>query len=260
MRTLCKNCIFAIHENDTDIPVPRATYQTGCKLDRLEKYKLLDCVVEAEEVETGDKSFVIENRYCLACRNHDWGDKVDKEKWEEAVREEMALQFQVLIFHDKEESDLKQTIESLANQSRLPVRIVIIMKPDCVQPPEKIVEYMDSIGIEWKIQNILQPKMRDDKCIDIVQEINPRQYYAVFHAGCIVPFDFLETINYAVNELMLQFAMILPNSSEDGMVVPTSIHQYYGGNFSKKLEKKIEEDGCLENMIPATTICPSFPE
>ena len=250
-RTLCKNCIFAVHEKDK---------QVGCSLGRLEKYESLGCVVKAEEEETGKQSFVIDNRYCLACRNQDWGDKVDKEKWEEIVREEMGLQFQALIFHDKEESDLKQTISSLMNQLYVPKRIVVIRKPDCVQPPEKLVEYMDSLGVEWKIQNILHPKMKDRACIDIVQNINPKQYYAVFYAGFIVPSDFLEMINDAVNESMLQFAMILPNSSGDGMVVSSAVHKYYNGNSDEKLEKKIEEDGCLENMIPVATICPSFPE
>lgn len=260
MKTLCKNCIFAIHENDTDIPFPRVTYQTGCSLGRLEKYKLLDCVVEAEDLDTGNKSFIIDNRYCLACRNHDWGEKIDKEKWQEVVREEMALQFQALIFHDKQESDLKQTIESLTSQSHPPKKIIIIRKPDCVQPPEKLVEYMDSLGVEWKIQNIIRPKMKDEDCVDIVQEINPKQFYSVFHAGCVLPFDFFEKINYVVNELLLQFAMVSPNSSGDGMVVSSAVHKYYGGNSDKKLEKKIEEDGCLENIIPIAKICPNFPE
>tara|TARA_R100000008_G_C3587649_1_gene173809 strand:+ start:7736 stop:8503 length:768 start_codon:yes stop_codon:yes gene_type:complete len=255
MRTLCKNCIFATHENDKDPLV-----QIGCKLDRLEKYRSLDCVVEAKDTETGAKSFVIDNRYCLACRNRDWGEKVEEKKWEETVREEMALQFQAIVFHDKEESDLKQTINSLISQSHIPKRIVVIRKPDCVQPPEKLVEYMDSLGVEWKIQNILHPKMKDGDCIDIVQDINPKQFYSIFYAGCVVPSDFFEIINYAVNELMLQFAMISPNSSGDGMVVSSLIHKYYSGNSDKKLEKKIEEDGCLENIIPVTTICPSFPE
>ena len=155
---------------------------------------------------------------------------------------------------------MKKTINSLVNQSRPPERIAIVRKPDCAQPPEKIVEYMDSLGIEWKIQNILQPKMRDSKCIDIVQEINPKQYYTVLYAGFVAPSNFLQTINDAVNESMLQFAMISPNSSGNGMVVSSAIHKYYAGNSDRTLEKKIEEDGCLENIIPVTTICPDFPE
>ena len=251
VRTLCKDCVFATHEEDV---------QVGCELGRLEKYKLLGCVVDAEEVETGKKSFVIDNRYCLACRNQKWGDKVEEEKWVESVHKEMLLQFQAIIFHDKEEADLKKTIASLIEQQVPPEKIVLITKPSCAYPPEKLVEYMDSLGIEWKIQNVLQPKMSDGRCIDIVQNINPKQYYAVFYAGFLVPKDFFSVINHAVNEEMLQFAMLSPNSSGDGAVVLSAIHKYYDGNSDKKLEQKIEEDGCLENIIPITTIFPSFPK
>ena len=140
-----------------------------------------------------------------------------------------------------------------------PKKITVIRKPKCKEPAEKIVEYMDSLGIEWKIQNILQ-KSTDEKCVDIVQTILPKQYYAVFYSGIVVPESFFESISYSVNELMFQFAMLSPNSSGNGKVVPTVIHNYYGGNSQQKLEKKIEEDGCLENIIPVTKICPSFPK
>jgi len=251
IRTLCKNCVFATHEGNI---------QTGCELGRLEKYKLLGCVVDAQDVETGKKSFVIDNRYCLACRNEEWGNKIDEEKWVEAVHEEMLLQFQAIVFHDKGEMELKKTVNSLVKQKFLPEKIVIITKPNCPYPPEKLVEYMDSLGVEWKIQNVLHPKMKDGQCIDIVQNINPKQYYVVFYAGFLVPQGFFGEINYAVNELMLQFAMLSPNSSGNGMVVSSVIHKYYDGNSDKKLEQKIEEDGCLENIIPITTLLPSFPK
>ena len=172
----------------------------------------------------------------------------------------MLLQFQAIVFHSREEADLKKTIGSLIEQDLPPERIVVVRKPDCVQPPEKLVEYMDSLGVEWKIQNILQPKMKDGQCIDIIQNINPKQYYAVFYAGFLVPKDFFAVINHAVNEAMLQFAMLSPNSSGNGLVVSSAIHKYYDGNSDKKLEQKIEEDGCLENIIPITTIFPNFPK
>ena len=251
VRTLCKECVFATHEEDI---------QVGCELGRLEKYKLLGCVVDAEEVETGKKSFVIDNRYCLACRNKDWGEKIDEEKWVEVVREEMLLQFQSIVFHNKGEEELKKTIGSMMEQSLPPEKIIIVSKPDSVYPPEKLVEYMDSLGIEWKIQNILQPRMKDAQCIDIVQDIAPKQYYAVFYAGFLAPKDFFKTINDAVNESMLQFAMLSPNSSGNGMVVSSTVHRYYYGNSDKSLQQKMEEDGCLENIIPITTIFPNFPE
>tara|TARA_R110002020_G_scaffold229704_1_gene440499 strand:- start:23494 stop:24249 length:756 start_codon:yes stop_codon:yes gene_type:complete len=249
-KTLCKNCIFAIKKDKE---------QTGCELERLELYKELGCVFDAEDMQTGEKSFVIEGRYCLACRNHDWGKNVDEDKWKKTVWEEMQLQFQAMVFYDKNRDELIKTVSSLANQSLKPKKITVIRKPKCKEPAEKIVEYMDSLGIEWKIQNILQ-KSTDEKCVDIVQTILPKQYYAVFYSGVVVPEDFFESISYSVNELMLQFTMLSPNSSGDGKVVPTVIHNYYGGNNQQKLEKKIEEDGCLENIIPVTKICPSFPK
>ena len=170
----------------------------------------------------------------------------------------MQLQFQAMVFYDKDRSELIKTVESLNNQSLRPKRIVVIRKPKCTEPGEKIVEYMDSLGLEWKIQNIIY-KRTDEKCVDIVQSVEPKQYYSVFYSGIVVPENFFESINYAVNELMLQFAVLSPNSSGDGKVVLSAIHKYYNGNSEKKLEKKIEEDGCLENIIPVTTICPNFP-
>jgi hypothetical protein len=79
-RTSCKNCIFAIYDNIT---------QVGCEQNRLEKFG--NDVIEAYDTE---KEFYLINRVCNTFRNNTWNKgKKDINK----ARKESCISFDLLI-------------------------------------------------------------------------------------------------------------------------------------------------------------------
>lgn len=56
------------------------------------------------------------------------------------------------------------------------------------------------------------------------------------------------------------FAMILPNSQNNGMVVPFLMYKIYNGNTHMPLQEKIELDKCQHLLFPIHKIIPNIPE
>lgn len=101
IRTSCKDCIFAIYEDDTQI---------SCAHDRIDKFKTLssDLVIEAYDEE---KNFYVINKFCNFYRNKDsWNNGVaDVSK----VKEEAKLTFDLLINCDNIDSEYQNWILEL---------------------------------------------------------------------------------------------------------------------------------------------------
>jgi len=254
VKTLCRDCVFAEWDKDN---------QTGCSVGRLDKYKELECAFDCEE-EGGDKKFfMIQGRYCMMCRNQKWVDDndVSEEKWEEVAREEMKIKYQAIVFASDNKEEIKKTIKSLVSQKIPPVYIVLARKPNCKYGPRELAGTMGSNckNIPWRIQNLLEAFVTDREALDIIVSTEPKPYFAVFYAGFEVPDDTFEQINKAITEDLIQFAVIAPNEDGNGMVMLSNVYRYYNGNKEKDLEEKIEEDECLENIIPISKICPNFP-
>ena len=79
IKTSCKNCAFAVYEEDTQI---------DCAFGRIEKFK--DSVTEAFD---NDKEFFIIDRLCTYFRDKKWGyndNSMDK------VEEESAISFDII--------------------------------------------------------------------------------------------------------------------------------------------------------------------
>tara|TARA_B100000287_G_scaffold413601_1_gene445307 strand:- start:100 stop:870 length:771 start_codon:yes stop_codon:yes gene_type:complete len=254
-KTLCRDCIFAVFNDDE---------QTSCEIGRLDKYHEFGCTELFEDNESNKKFFVIQDRYCMACRNQDWADKQDSENFYELVKLEMRIKYLAIIFYNDNRDDLENTLSSLCSQEIPPQKVVVIRKPDCNDTAKSLFKYMkkneDRFGFQWKIQNILFSYLTDRDCIDLVIDIEPEPYYAVFSCGFQVPEKTFSDINKAIYEDLIQFAMLSPNTSGEGLFMMKAVHKFYHGNSEKNIEEKIEEDGCLQNIIPITKICKNFPQ
>ena len=114
VRSLCRDCIFAEWEENQ---------QTGCSIDRLEKYKKLECAFDCEDEETDKKFYIIDGRFCMMCRNQKWveDNNVAEEDWESIAKEEMKIKYQALVFAGDDKEDIKKTIRSLVNQTITPI-------------------------------------------------------------------------------------------------------------------------------------------
>ena len=255
VRSLCRDCVFAEWEENQ---------QTGCSIDRLDKYKKLECAFDCEDEETDKKFYVIEGRFCMMCRNQKCADdnNIEKEDWEPTAREEMKIKYQALVFAGDDKEHIKKTISSLVNQTIPPIYIVLVRKTDCKYGPRELAGTMGSNcgDVSWRVQNLLEPFITDREALDIIVATEPKPYFAVFYAGVEVPSDTFEQINKAIGEDLIQFALISPNENDDGFFMLSNVYRYYNGNKDKNLEEKIEEDECLSNIIPIHQICPNFPQ
>jgi hypothetical protein len=82
IQTSCKNCIFALYEDQT---------QTGCYASRIYKYQKLDKVVEAYD---NDKEFYVVKSFCNMYRNSSWNNgEADSQK----AYEEASIAFDIYI-------------------------------------------------------------------------------------------------------------------------------------------------------------------
>ena len=107
-KTLCRDCIFAVFDDSE---------QTSCEIGRLDKYHELGCTELFEDNKTNKKFFVIQDRYCMACRNLDWADKQDSENFYDLVKLEMRIKYLAIIFYNDNRDDLENTLgdEKIAN-------------------------------------------------------------------------------------------------------------------------------------------------
>ena len=131
-KTLCRDCIFAMFDGEE---------QSSCNIGRLKKYQDLGVAELYEDEETNKKFFVIQDRYCMACRNHDWAEKQEDEDYYRLVKEEMKIKYLVIIFYNDNRDDLENTLTSLVEQEIPPEKIVIIRKPDCEEPAKNLFKY-----------------------------------------------------------------------------------------------------------------------
>lgn len=83
-QTSCKNCLFAIYDNNT---------QTGCEDNRVEKFG--DLVIEAYD---DSREFYVINRLCNLYRPHSWNNGI---KDVVAAKKETCLTFDLLIDCDE---------------------------------------------------------------------------------------------------------------------------------------------------------------
>ena len=115
LTTNCNKCYFAIKNGKT---------QTGCELNRLEKYKKNDVIViEAEDLE--DNEFYVIQSWCSAYREEDWvEDRLDPKS---DVLEEMKspMGFVVIIDDQNPVNKMEVTLDSILQNCKKPSFIVL---------------------------------------------------------------------------------------------------------------------------------------
>jgi hypothetical protein len=261
MRTKCKQCIFGAFENNK---------QVGCVLGRLDIYKAQGVHISRELVETTDREYyVINDRYCMACRNDKWLNSLPEgTDHVEEMEKEMAIRCQIIVFSNNNLSDVHKTVESIERQTLKAAKITIADRPENSSAyddkPEARAEYVKSILA--KINHIETPyevrsfteEFHDGKCIDLCVENAQPQYYCVVQAGYELPETMLEDVNHFVNKQIVQFSLIAADEHNNFMVVPHSVHTYLRGNLGKPLVEKIEElEEWKQKVYQIQTVCAS---
>jgi hypothetical protein len=253
MRTLCRDCIFASFTDGV---------QEGCVLGRLEKFKSLGTEVSIEiDPEKEKQYYVINDRYCMACRNDKWLQNLDdSEDHVTKMKDEMSIQYSAIVFHNSSLKDLKQTLLSLESQNPKPKNIKIVRKPSCEHSLTEISKCCQTLEVKWTVRNFLS-EMNDNECIDLIlKSPSVAAFYCVFYSGFDVPSDTMYNVNDFVNEKLNHFAMLLPNDSGNGMMVQSIVHKLCEGNSGLPLKEKMEQAEWKDKIIKMREVSQSFPE
>ena len=246
--TTCKDCIFATYKDITQI---------DCSMNRLDTFRHLG--YEIIEAYDHDREFyVIKKKTCPYKRTKKWKYyDADEKDQREKIADEIRIRYKAIVVHNGNLDDLLLTVHSLLQQSIKPSNIVVILQESFKEHRLAILGELKTIDIPWRIENI-KDEIEYWRAVDFAVMNRPQRYYAVFNAGCNIPLDMFEIINYKISEEILPIVLVKPNGKGDGLIALHALH-IASENFRSL--------GILENTkhlpIQFPTInelCPHFPK
>ena len=258
--TSCKNCYFAEYKGNT---------QTGCSLDRLEKYKNIKATV-IEAYDDNKEFYVIQDKICVYYRNHEFIEKLRLSNREDIltkIKSELRAPYHLILFfrEDDTQEDLEKCIQGAANQKIKPKVFTVINKFNKHVEASKIMEIVNHYGFDyWRIQNAANLEFEWDRdLIDLSYDSTKKHkylFYSVFETLQGIPFSFSEEIHDAMYEDLHVFSCLLPNNNGNGLtVLRIAQEKYSGSSFGIKIEEKIkfyDDDSHLIKKVE--TLCPSL--
>jgi hypothetical protein len=252
LHTPCKDCVFAKYK---DIE------QIDCNLGLLEIYKKHG--IDIIEVFDEEKEFfVINNIKCVYKRTINWkyGSCPLAEQISQ-VREETHLRFHAIILAKDNLEDVKNTLNSLIDQTLKPEHITIVRPYDSQIAPSQLAELCQYLPMKWRVENLVKPFDNLEDILKIILPFVRYKVYTVYYAGFIVPPDTLQDISTNVIDKFLSFMIILPNKDGNGMVGLSVVNEYYANHPGRSLKEKLEKDKCPPQLlIPITQILSYFPK
>ena len=250
IHTPCKYCVFAIYDENT---------QTDCAIKELNYYRQHGA--EIIEVYDNDKEFYVINGYrCLYHRNHNWA-ATKTEPYLEHIYEEIKMRYQAIVVANQSLVDIEITVQSLANQELPPIHISVIRPKHSIISPRQITELLQTTGIEWRVENMMNPNLKIENHIDIIIDFVPKPNYAVFQAGFIVPAQTFSYINDKIIKRELSYFTLLPNDGGNGFITSYYLHKNFQGNKGYSLIEKLKEDEkCSKLIQPIYEVLPFFPK
>ncbi len=266
VHTTCRNCVFARFEDKK---------QTSCSLDKTADYK--NAGVEILEVfdDTDTEFNLINGRFCLFYRNLELMEKYPRDTWEDIVRLETKVPYQIIVFFNENDTllTLKSIIKKIKAQDIQPNQVTVINKqyPFYSRDPEKYIkpsELLEQLSVselyKYSLKNVYDESLSDRSLIDLVFDSTKSQtypFYIVFKADFDLKQQFSKEFNDAILIEMLQLGFVRPVDDLNGMIVSRIAHKKHSGNsFEINLEDKIlaEEDNGEQFIYKVQDVCPTM--
>ena len=248
LQTSCKKCVFAKYKKNT---------QTGCSLQRLEEYKKNGLnIIEGYDEEK--EFFIVDGGQCNFYHDAEWAK--DKKSLKKEAKKACFIECQAIVIANDNWNDLVLTLKTLVHQH---LYSIVVIKPfGCILDSESIINKLKSIKIpHWKLQSVQSNTDTIENSIDIVVDFSPCAYYIVFQAGFSVPPKLIDRLSEDINSFTLTCVALLPNSTNNGFFMITSIHNILLGNSDGLLIDKLKNDEELKNLVlPITDKIKDFPK
>jgi len=259
--TLCHNCIFADYNNNI---------QTGCKADRLDKFKKANITI-SEIVYEDVTSYVIEEKVCVYYRNKDWAldhyKNTDDKNLVAIVSKELRIPYHVLLFVRKNDNidDVSIRLTELEQQDIKPKMVTIIDRTHALEPmSNQLLTIMRNHSFAyWRVQTIQAIDQLDTDVIDLIYDSTkkiPYMFYICFECQYTIPPTISKEIHTSLHDDMKAFTVLTPNTNNVGAAALKVAHEKHAGNsFTIPLADKIRHyDDATHLIKKVEEICPSL--
>lgn len=220
--TQCKNCVFLNNLKE-------------CELGRIVQFQIQNPDTEVTQFAYEDGAFpVIKDRICNTLRIQDaWpkGENLSLDEQKQLVKKEIEITVDMLIYIDDKCTleHVKNITQDIENMTFIPKKVHYIinslMKPSDVV---KIARCSKLENLEWTVVRIQQVGISRsmERCLDHAIKDTNYRYYTVFRANSKIKPDFLEKINYHLNENLARFSALESNDYPNGIFVSTQLHKH----------------------------------
>lgn len=219
IHTSCKNCIFSIYENITQI---------NCALNYIEKFKNKN--IEILEAYDEEKEFyVINNKKCIGYRGKDWLEKNNLNNIDAAItkfNESNKIHYLAIIDTKNIDFDtLYKIIKDISNQKLIPQRLYIIRYPDNdLFGIDKLQPVLDESKIPWKIHTAISDDIPLEYFITTIINVHKTRFAMIVNNYSNDIISILNKANNIVCENM-ESLMLLKNTDSSCYIFSTSVYK-----------------------------------
>lgn len=231
-KTDCQHCIFKVGD----------VFQTGCKLDRLNKYK------NRELTKLQSNGFYTISTFCNAFRKQSFiEENPNKNPLEEVLKQiEIRIDFIILDFDVDKTNEIIPTIAQCNSQIVKPKKIFILTKRN-VNYITLYNEIKQITDIPFVITKLINPALSNEDYIDQTVKRSESTFYTTIIPGNYIPIDFIQELNSIINVDLQKFIMISTQSLHL-QTVQNLIHKLLLGNQGFTIKEKINLLATEQNL------------
>jgi hypothetical protein len=234
--TVCKNCLFAQFADVT---------QVNCGLGLLTKYE--EAGIKIQEAYDHEKEFyIIPGKFCSSYRTINWehqGENLSRQQLE--LNRENQISYLHIVHMEKDSTleELYDNIKSVVEGNKIKPELICIIKDIGNTVPNTLISSIsESFSIPWMLRIQANPEINDRFLLDSFLLTYPyKKYQYYIYSSCSIRLNnFVDYLNYAINNELFRFGIIHSKSNiAEILVVNKLIHTYLGGNKPQNLEEKI---------------------
>jgi hypothetical protein len=240
LHTVCKNCIYAIYNEENKS-------QIGCEFDRIEKLKKNGIKV-IESYDDEKEFFVLDNHACMSYREKDFLNNVSLEEAKKITRKQMSPRIAAVInVVDDNKENLKNIIKNISDQT-IKFSEVIFCTNKTTKPSD-IISILNELKctFKWNIKQILDDYWLGSKSINVSVQKSKSTYFSLFDSNFNIPNKFVEEIDKAICDDLKRFIILEPiDEKGNGATFQTYAFNALRGNEEAFVE---ESDKKADNFI-----------